>query len=249
MKLKQLFQSAKAKELSKLGIKDTDSWVNPPSSLPHARCSPGGTYAPWLADTAFLEVFRIIQAHTLVDIYRCYELWDLAKQASSVDGDVLEVGVWRGGTGAMLASALKGAEKTIFLADTFRGVVKAGTNDPRYKGGEHGDTSLEIVASLFARLGLNDRAQILKGIFPDETSEAVTRGLALVHCDVDVYQSCKDIAEWCLPRLSPGGVLIFDDYGFSGCEGVTAYCNELRELDLLRFVYNVNGHAIFIRVK
>ncbi|MEC8805454.1 MAG: TylF/MycF/NovP-related O-methyltransferase, partial [Pseudomonadota bacterium] len=68
---------------------------------------------------------------------------------------------------------------------------------------------------------------------------------------VDAYQSTKDIIEWCLPRMSQGGVIIFDDYGFRGCEGVTEYVNELMKIDSINqnyhFIHNLNGHAILIR--
>jgi O-methyltransferase len=249
LKIKSLFQSAEVRRLAKLGIKDTKSWVNHPSKILHARCSAGGTYAPWLEDQIFLKLFKAVQQSTLVDIYRCYELWDIAQQVKTVDGDILEIGVWRGGTGAILTAAVTDTAKKVFLADTFQGVVKASVRDPRYIGGEHSDTSVQIVENLLERLGLKGRAQLLEGIFPDDTSIAIPGKLALVHCDVDVYESCNDIVEWCLPRLSVGGVMIFDDYGFSGCEGVTEYCNKLRNLETLRFIYNVNGQAVFTRIR
>jgi len=248
LKIRNFFQSAGVRRLEELGIKNTKSWVNYPSEIRHARCTPGGTYAPWLEDQAFLKVFEAVKKNTLVDIYRCYELWDIAGQMKSVEGDILEVGVWRGGTGAILASAVLNTVKSVFLADTFKGVVKASAMDPRYVGGEHADTSTQIVKSLLVQLGIESQCQLLEGVFPDDTSIAIPGKLAMVHCDVDVYQSCKDIIEWCLPRISVGGVFVFDDYGFSGCEGVTQYCNELRALDAFRFIYNVNGHAVFTRV-
>jgi O-methyltransferase len=55
--------------------------------------------------------------------------------------------------------------------------------------------------------------------------------------------------EWCLPRLSPGSVLVFDDYGFYGCEGVTRFCKELRSQRGFRFIHNLNGHAIFVKIE
>lgn len=70
----------------------------------------------------------------------------------------------------------------------------------------------------------------------------------VIHYSVDVYSSAKDVVEWALPRLSLGSVLIFDDYGFFGCEGVTKYCDEFRENSKFRFIHNLNGHAVFIKV-
>ena len=129
--------------------KKNGSRNNPTSHIKHSIVLPNATYSPWLNDKDFQNIYQKIINHTLVDIYRCYELWALAKQVATVDGDFLEVGVWRGGTGAILAESVKNiSSKTIFLADTFSGVVKAGENDTLYKGGEHNDTSLEIANDL-----------------------------------------------------------------------------------------------------
>lgn len=222
-------------------------WHHERSEILHHRVLPFATLAPWLADAEFMRLYEQIKGHTLVDIYRCHELWTLARQAADVEGDVLEVGVWRGGTGAILARALQGIpQKRVFLADTFEGVVKAGEQDTRYKGGEHADTSLEMVSDLMQSLGL-DNTTLLKGIFPEDTQHAVPGKIAMLHCDVDVYSSSKDIVDWCLPRLSVGATLVFDDYGFFGCEGVTKFCDELRQTRGFRFLHNLNGHAVFVK--
>lgn len=222
-------------------------WQLAESGILHHRVLPFATLAPWLVDDAFMHLYERIRSHTLVDIYRCHELWTLARQAHDIEGDVLEVGVWRGGTGAILASALQDVPgKTIFLADTFTGVVKAGEQDTRYKGGEHADTSAEVANGLMQSLSLHN-TRILQGIFPEDTQHPVPGKIALLHCDVDVYSSSKDIVEWCLPRLSIGATLVFDDYGFFGCEGVTRFCNELRDRKGFRFMHNLNGHAVFVK--
>src|SRR6185312_8877618 len=67
---------------------------------------PKATYSPWFQDADFKKTYRFAKENTLVDIYRCYELWSLVKQVDKLNGDVLEVGVWKGGTGSLLASAV-----------------------------------------------------------------------------------------------------------------------------------------------
>src|ERR1022692_4367423 len=74
--------------------------------LSHEQLLPACSYAPWRDDRDFLAVYEQIQQHTLVDIYRCHGLWDLAKQTCGLRGDILEVGVWRGGTAAILGKAM-----------------------------------------------------------------------------------------------------------------------------------------------
>jgi O-methyltransferase len=183
-------------------------------------------------------------------MYRRYELWYIAKQMGAVEGCFLEVGVFRGGSGALLAhvAADSSPARQVYLADTFKGVVKTGEKDTDYNDGMHAETSVQLVEDLLASMNLTN-ATILEGIFPEDTADQVTSDkIALLHCDVDVYQSSKDVVEWTLPRLSVGGVIIFDDYGFYSCEGVTRYVNELRANENLFFFHNLNGHAVFIKM-
>ena len=228
-------------------IRGQKPWTHHSSTLIHHRVLPHATLSPWLNDEDFLAIYEKIKAYTLVDIYRCYELWVLAKQSSKIEGVILEVGVWRGGTGAILGEATRLLNKKVFLADTFQGVVKAGINDTTYIGGEHSDTSLDLVSQLVSSLSLQN-VQLIQGVFPENTQHYVTEKIAMLHCDVDVYASSKDIVDWCLPRMSVGSILVFDDYGFYGCEGVTTFCNELRGRDDLIFTHNLNGHAIFVKI-
>jgi O-methyltransferase len=206
-------------------------------------------YAPWANDKEFFSVYRKARLNTLVSVERCYELWDLVHNLGAVEGAVIEVGVWRGGTGAVLASALarvRPAEK-IYLCDTFRGVPKAGHYDSLYSGGEHADTSIEHVAELLKSLSLSN-AVLVEGVFPDQSGPQIPPGpISLCHIDVDVYESARDIVQWVEGRMPPGGMLVFDDYGFSSCIGVTRLVNEIKAGGRWTSIYNLNGHAVLIR--
>jgi O-methyltransferase len=207
-------------------------------------------FAPWATDDDFITIWQQAHKHTFVDIYRCYELYQLAREVSSVPGDILEVGVWRGGSGSVLAASASRwkPEARVWLCDTFRGVVKAGVNDASYVGGEHSDTTREVVDDLISKLGLTN-VSVLPGTFPDETGPLLDDcSIALCHIDVDVYQSAADIVAWLVPRMPAGGMVIFDDYGFSTCKGVTRLVHELRADGGWRFIYNLNKHAILIKL-
>jgi O-methyltransferase len=225
-----------------------------PSHVPgirHAEIFPAATYSPWLSDEQFNRVYEVIRGNTLVDVYRCYELWQLVAQAAKLpDGDLIEIGVWRGGTGTLIARKcqLTGVENPVYLCDTFRGVVKAGARDATYVGGEHADTDKERVLTLLRSVGI-ERVQILDGIFPDETGDGIReRSFRFCHIDVDVYDSAKDIMTWIWPRLVPGGIVVFDDYGFHSCVGITRFVNEERTRPDRLVVHNLNGHAIVIKM-
>lgn len=207
------------------------------------------SYTPWKGDANFRQIFDVIRNHTLVDEYRCHELWQLCGQLDALEpGDLLEVGVWRGGTGCLIARRCATAtSSTVFLCDTFTGVVKAGNEDSAYVGGEHADTSREIVANLVRQLGLTN-VKILQGIFPDATgSEIAERRFRLCHIDVDVYESAAQTFEWVWPRLVRGGLVVFDDYGFYSCGGVTRFVDQMRGKADRLVIYNVNGHAIVVK--
>ncbi|MEZ5380790.1 MAG: TylF/MycF/NovP-related O-methyltransferase [Microthrixaceae bacterium] len=222
------------------------------SRFSHRLVAPTATLSPWYDDEAFLATYGAVADNTLVDIYRCWDLWAALPQVAEVPGDVLEVGVWRGGTGALMAqrALLVGLDATVILADTFRGVVGAGSEDPWYRGGEHADTSAQLVQRLLDGFP-GVRTELVEGVFPDDTgSLLVDRRFRLVHIDVDVYESAKATLEWVWPRLGVGGMVIFDDYGFYECEGVAALGAELMAAagSALRGVSSLNGHLTLVKL-
>jgi O-methyltransferase len=215
----------------------------------HALPYPLATYAPWLVDSEFLAVWEKVREHTLVDELRCWELWTLVGELRDVPGAMLEVGVWRGGTGGLIAAraAALGIVDPVYLCDTWEGVVKAGPADPYYRGREHEDSSMEMVRSLLDRLGVQ-QAELLKGIFPEDTGEQVSaEALRLVHIDVDVYESARDAFNWAWPRVSAGGVVVFDDYGWPATPGVARFVDEQRGQPDRLVLHNLNGHGLIVR--
>ena len=223
------------------------------ADYPHEEVRPDATYAPWNADPDFAAALAAVRNHTLVDLYRCWELWTLAGQTAKLNGALIEIGVWRGGTGALIArkAELCGVKDPVYLCDTFSGVVKAGDNDSAYSGGEHSDTSRKVVEQLVGEVMNLSNVKILQGIFPDDTAhtlEAENTRFRLCHIDVDVYQSAKDVVRWIWGRMVVGGVVVYDDYGGKTTGGVTKFVNEqLDEKDRL-VLHNLNGHAVVIKL-
>lgn len=218
-------------------------------SISHQVIIPLATYSPWEDDKVFLDLYHNISKNTLVDKYRCYELYSFLVKNKHLTGNVIEIGVWKGGTSAVLCKALEIVEQKakVHLIDTFEGVVKSGEKDTRYKGGEHFDTSIELVNEFLNSLNVKNYT-IFKGIFPEEVAIPLNeKKYRLCHIDVDTYDSAKDSFEAIWPYMENGGAVIFDDYGFWGCEGVTEFCNGLVLKDGV-VLYNLNGHAILIKV-
>jgi hypothetical protein len=96
------------------------------------------------------------------------------------------------------------------------------------------------------RLGLKN-VKVLIGVFPEETGHRVAHREFRFYIDVDVYQSAADVVEWVWPRLVAGGMIVYSDYGFRGCEGVIRFVNEQRLKPDQLILHNLNGHAIAIK--
>ncbi len=219
--------------------------------LPSSRVRPAASYSPWEADAEFLEGWRRVVDFTAVDRYRGFELGRLVRQLGRVPGDILEVGVWKGGTGILLALAARRflpPPCEVHLCDTYSGLVHATEADPFYRGGEFADTSAEGVRRRAAEAGLAQVA-VHAGVFPQETGAALAdRRFRLAHIDVDVQVSAREAFDFAWPRLGVGGVAVFDDYGFVNCAGVTRLVDQaITGRPGALVVHNLNGHALVVK--
>ena len=212
------------------------------------------TYTPWRLDSEFIKFQDQIKDYTLVDLNKQYLAYSYVKQLSklNVDGDYLEVGVWRGGVSALIGLAFKKfspIKRKLYLADTYEGMPSVISNkDNFYKGGELADTSEEIVKSLFSSCNLLN-VRTLKGYFPQDTSMFIeSEKFAYVHIDVDIYESAKQAFEWAWPKMSTHGLIVFDDYGYSPTEGVTKFVDEyVSNLKDALFIFNMGGQAVVVK--
>jgi O-methyltransferase len=110
-------------------------------------------FAPWRSPE-FSRLYAGILPYTLVSPDRCWILWSLLRQACRISGDVLEIGVYRGGTAMLLRQALEHesatGSKTLRLFDTFTGMPETDAARDLHHAGDFSETSLEAVR---ARVG------------------------------------------------------------------------------------------------
>lgn len=118
-------------------------------------------------------------------------------------GDIVEVGVYRGGSAFELASVAFDKGVKLHLFDTFCGMPFADPED-KHQPGEFSDTSLVAVQRLIPD------AICYPGIFPATLPDALNP-IAFVHCDVDQHRSTRDVILSLWWRLVPGGIMWFDD--------------------------------------
>ncbi len=167
----------------------------------------------------FLDLFEEIYFAKKAElkIREMYNIYALVKKTALVEGDIVEVGVYKGGSSRIICEA-KG-ERSLHLFDTFEGLPEVDDSIDTHSKGEFADTSLEAVR---AYLNAYDNVNLYKGLFPESATEFLGnhQKLSFIHLDVDIYSSVRDCLNALYPRLNKGGVLLSHDYGAPSCPGV-----------------------------
>jgi hypothetical protein len=71
---------------------------------------------------------------------------------------------------------------------------------------------------------------------------------AFAHIDVDLYQSTLDCCTYFYPRLTPGGILLFDEYGFTSAHGEKVAVDEYFADKPERPIAFITGQALVLKV-
>ncbi len=156
---------------------------------------------------------------------------------TGVEGDFVECGVWRGGNALIAADVFARHKKnaSIRLFDTFAGMTAPSEHDVDNQAGEaakarfekeqrgnHNEwcfASLTEVQQNFRECGLfSDRVIFVKGDVLETLGreENVPARISVLRLDTDWYESTRMELDVLWPRLSPGGILMVDDYGHWG---------------------------------
>ena len=196
--------------------------------------------------------FTMTSPRTIVGLCEAVEYLVRAE----VQGDLVECGVWRGGS--MMAAALTlvrlgDAGRTLHLFDTFAGmpmpeehdVALTGSHAPaldrwqRDQRADHNEWAyapLETVRDNVLATGYpSDRVRLVPGPVEETIPDHAPQTIALLRLDTDWYASTRHELEHLYPRLAPGGVLIIDDYGsWAGARKAVDEYDPVRRLFLAR---------------
>jgi O-methyltransferase len=144
----------------------------------------------------------------------------------SVPGDLIETGVWRGGSTIFMRAILKVHEvedRVVWVADSFQGLPRPNDRYPQDAGDLHYTqarlrVTVADVRENFKRYGLlDDQVKFLVGWFAESLPAAPIQKLCLLRLDGDMYASTMDALRALYDKVSAGGYVIVDDYGLEGC--------------------------------
>jgi len=202
---------------------DSDPYANiPDAELYRSITSEWPFFSPWLSP-AFQAFCQDSVPYTLVSPQPMWILYSLAQQAMALPGEFVECGVYKGGTALLLARVIREhagpQKKVLHLFDTFEGMPDTDPEKDMVRKGDFSDTSLEDVR---ARLAGFPSPIFHQGKVPETLKSISGARICFAHIDVDLYQSVFDCCEVLYPQMVPGGIMVFDDYGFQSCPGARA---------------------------
>ena len=150
-----------------------------------------------------------------------------------IAGDLVECGVWRGGS--MMAALyallkLNETERSVYLFDTFRGMTQPDVIDisidgesaldiykRKSRGAERNDWCLATLDDVTKNIRSTnyppDRVHLVEGDVMETIPQKAPAQIAFLRLDTDWYESTRHELHHLFPRLAHNGVLIIDDYG------------------------------------
>lgn len=145
-------------------------------------------------------------------VWRVYVLCWAANSVISrgILGDLVECGCYKGVTAQIIAnyvdfSSLK--DRTYYLYDLFE-------HDPsmdHHSMPEHGPNLFNQVVANFSSMS---NVKVLKGEVPEVMEQASPEKIAFMHIDLNGPEAEIGALEKLFDRMSPGGILVLDDYGW-----------------------------------
>jgi O-methyltransferase len=181
------------------------------------------------------KVVDRVQPFTMTSPERLFGLIEAIKylHKNNISGDIVECGVWKGGSMMAVATVLKDLndlDRNLFLYDTFEGMSAPTENDIAVTGeaaaaqlekDHNKETNLVWAYSPLEEVKQNiestnypaQRIHYIKGKVEDTIPATMPGEIALLRLDTDWYESTKHEMIHLFPKLKKGGVLIIDDFG------------------------------------
>lgn len=195
-------------------------------------------------DTDFLAWYRSFEGGNAHSHDRKYNLRSLLRLVREVPGDTAECGAYQGASSYLICESIAGTEKRHFVFDSFAGLSEPSAADGDYW--KHGDLSTSE-REIRQRLQMFPFVDYMTGWIPTRFAEVADRRFSFVHVDVDLYEPTRDTLEFFYPRLSPGGMLVCDDYGARWCPGAKRALDEFAAAARIEFACLSSGQALLIK--
>jgi hypothetical protein len=180
------------------------------------------------------RIIETVRPRTMTENAKLFALIAATRYIAShhIPGAIVECGVWRGGSMQAVAYTLLACgvrDRALHLFDTFEGMPEPSERDRRYDG----EPAVQLLernpktANIWAIATIEDveaamaetaypmeRVNLHPGLVQDTIPREAPDQIAILRLDTDWYDSTRHELEHLYDRVPPGGVVIFDDYGW-----------------------------------
>ncbi|MCC7302168.1 MAG: class I SAM-dependent methyltransferase [Bacteroidia bacterium] len=220
-----------------------------------------------IAEPAFRNFFKKCTALTYTRPDALYALYSATQYVcrNNIPGDMVECGVWKGGSAMMMALVLlqEGqSHRKLWLYDTYEGMSEPTARDVDFRGADAGalldsqekgaeknvwcySPMEEVKTNLISTGYPEENLVFVKGKVEDTIPAQRPSGISLLRLDTDWYESTAHEMKHLYPLLAKSGILLLDDYGhWKGArEAVDEYFRKEGVYPLLsRVNYTVRMH-------
>lgn len=131
------------------------------------------------------------------------------------DGDIVECGVWRGFSFGFLTDYFNFAavDKKLWLYDTFEGIPT------EYDTEKHDSDAFRepgLYEGVLKRFSKFPNVRVVRGLLPMSLANNSPEHISLLHLDLNSSKAEIETLEVLFERVVPGGMIVFDDYGWTG---------------------------------
>jgi len=172
----------------------------------------------------FISLYEKITAHTMLDFDRAYMLYQAVLSTQNLVGCTAECGVYKGGISLLIASL--SPEKKHYALDTFEGMPNSISSIDSHRFGDLSIPKNHNILNLFKS---QSNICMLKGAFSSSFDDIQDRIFSFVYIDADLYTSTLECCNFFYPRLTSGGIMLFDDYLVDDTRGVKKAVDEFFE--------------------
>lgn len=158
------------------------------------------------------KVQQLYQKYPDKDRFMIFWLQMQRLERENIEGDIAELGVYRGETAALLHALAP--DRDLHLLDTFSGfrqedLMGESGEAATYTTANFADTSMEFVQN---RLGYSNKIHYHEGDVVEVSKQLPELRFAFVSLDADLAKPTAAGLAYFYPRMQPGGVIIIHDY-------------------------------------
>lgn len=206
----------------------------------------------WPTDADFLKHWSLYpEKETDIIHERKFNLFNIARGLRHVQGDIVECGVFRAASAFLMLSASEGTGKNLHGFDSFEGLSKPEETDTVTRGRtfkwKENDLSVPENTASENLKKFEGHFSLYKGWIPQRFDEVEGKIFSLVHIDVDLFAPTLAALEYFWPRLSPGGMIVCDDYGFETCPGARKAMDDFFQKQGQSVIHLTTGQGLVIR--